>query len=346
MIVTLTPNPSLDRTATVPALVRGGVLRAVPRSVEPSGKGLNVALALARQGHDAVAVLPVGGPTGALLVELLAGEAAGGRLHLRVVPVAGDVRTNTSLVEPDGTVTKVNEPGPALVASEVAALLTATTDAVDGDTSGDPGATGTGTTGSTTGAGSAGAPWLATCGSLPPGAPGDLHAQVVRLGHDRGLPVVVDASGAALAASLPARPDLVKPNAEELAGVTGMGLRTLGDCVDAARALRGAGAGAVLVSLGADGAVLLEGAAGGGDRALHATARASRVLSTVGAGDALLAGYLSATGDSRDRLRAAVRWGAAAVGSAGTLFTLADAPAEVRIGPVERDLVLTEPASS
>lgn len=323
MIVTVTPNPALDRTVPVPALVRGAVLRAGAALVEPSGKGLNVSLALARQGRPTTAVLPAGGPGGDALRALLALEP----VRCAVVPVAGDVRTNTSLVEADGAVTKVNEPGPELSGAEVAALLGAVDDALAGSSGGGAGA----------------ATWVASCGSLPPGAPDDLHARVVAAARRTGVRVVVDSSGPALLAALAAGPDLVKPNATELAEATGRPLRDLGDVVDAAEELRAAGAAAVLVSLGGDGAVLVEATG-----ALHATAPVPRVLSTVGAGDALLAGYLAAAEDadapSAARLAEGLRWGGAAVQHASTLFDLALAPTPVHHGPPDRTRVLTEPA--
>ncbi|MGO4429429.1 PfkB family carbohydrate kinase, partial [Streptomyces sp. MCAF7] len=108
MILTVTPNPSLDRTYEIPALERGAVLRAASDRVDPGGKGVNVSRAVAAAGHRTVAVLPLGGPEGALLARLLGGlgiEAAG-------VPVQGSNRVNISVAEPDGTLTKINAAGP------------------------------------------------------------------------------------------------------------------------------------------------------------------------------------------------------------------------------------------
>ena len=126
-------------------------------------------------------------------------------------------------------------------------------------------------------------------GSLPAGVPIDLYAQLTELGHRRQVNVVVDSSGPPLAASLPAGPDLIKPNEHELAELVGGDLDTLGDVIDAAEDIRRRGVGAVLASLGADGVILLDAAG-----ALYAEAPVTRVVSNwVGAGDALLAGYLS-----------------------------------------------------
>jgi 1-phosphofructokinase len=312
VIVTLTPNPSLDRTLLVDALPRGQVVRSRGGRSEPSGKGVNVALALHAHGRDVLAVLPAGGPDGARMVGML--DALG--LPHRVVPIAGEVRGNVSLVEPDGTVTKVNEPGPRLSADEAGRLVDAVFDPRE------PGVT-----------------WVAGCGSLPPGA-GDAYARLTAGARRRGLRVALDTSGPALAGALRHGPDLVKPNAEELAEAAGRDLLDLGDVLDAARVLRDRGAGAVLASLGPDGAVLLDAAG-----ARHGEAPAVRVVSTVGAGDALLAGFLAAGGagggpgggsgagggTGADALALGLGWAAAAVRQPGTLFGHDDAGPPVTV---------------
>ncbi|AVT31648.1 1-phosphofructokinase [Plantactinospora sp. BC1] len=291
MILTLTPNPSVDRTVFVDALPRGAVIRSRRGWSEPSGKGVNVALALQRHGRSATAVLPVGGSVGAQLSRML--RLAG--LPVREVPVRGEIRSNISLVEPDGTVTKVNEPGPALDAGETTALVRAVLDNLTGVT------------------------WLACCGSLPDGVPPNLYAGLAEAARSRGVRVAVDTSGEPLRASLAGRPDLVKPNSAELADLVGRPLRTFGDVVDAALQVRRLGADTVLASLGADGALLVDAT---GVR--HAEARVSRVVSAVGAGDAALAGFLHGDGAGTAALRTAVAWGAAAVQHEGTLFSAAD----------------------
>jgi len=313
MIVTVTPNPSLDRTLQLDRLVRGAVNRASGGRVDAGGKGVNVSRALAGHGVKTTAVAPMGGPDGARLAELLAGSG----IEVRPVPVAGGVRTNITVAEPDGTTTKLNEPGPHLSPAEVEALRRAVLDAAT------PGC------------------WVVCCGSLPGGVDATFFAELLAPLHARGSRVAVDTSGAALRAVLsPGRdagggggrdggpgllPDLIKPNHEELAEAVGHPLSTLGDVVAAAQELRARGVGTVLASLGVDGAVLVDGAG-----ATHAEARVEHPRSTVGAGDALLAGFLSryaepagpvpAAGSAvldaqivaREALVAALAWGAAA----------------------------------
>jgi 1-phosphofructokinase len=291
MIVTLTPNPSVDRTIEVDALHRGAVLRARSSRVDPGGKGVNVSRALAANGRKTRAVLPGGGFEGEQLAALLAPAD----IPVVLVPVAEAVRANVSVVEPDGTVTKLNEPGPQLTPEEIEAVTAATV------------------------AAAADAEWLACTGSLPPGAPIDFYAQVVeRLGSAQ-VKVAVDSSGAPLVAALDAGPDLIKPNREELAEATGRPVLTLGDVIAAAEELRGRGAGTVLASLGADGAVLVDASG-----ATFGSATVERPRSAVGAGAAMLAGFLAGGGGGPDALREALAWGAAAASLPGSRMPTPD----------------------
>jgi 1-phosphofructokinase len=119
MILTVTPNPSLDRTYEVPSLDRGEVIRATGERMDPGGKGVNVSRAVAAAGRRTVAVLPLGGAPGALVADLL--DAQG--IEVAPVPVAGATRSNIALAEADGVLTKINAPGPELTAAEQELLL-------------------------------------------------------------------------------------------------------------------------------------------------------------------------------------------------------------------------------
>jgi 1-phosphofructokinase len=285
VIVTLTANPSLDRTLEIPALQRGKVVRATAARVHPGGKGVNVARVLVANGLLARAVLPTGGREGDQLLDLLSGQG----VEVVPVPIREPVRENVTVVEPDGTVTKLNAPGPRLSEEEVAALVEATVEA------------------------SRGADWVALCGALPPGAPSDLYGTLVAKLRAEGVRVAVDTSGPALHRSIDAGPDLIKPNADELAEAVARPIETLRDVLDGARQLRDRGVGHVLVSLGRAGAVSVSDTI-----ALRAWTTPVVPRSTVGAGDAALAGFLAERGDASEALRAAVAWGAAAVRLPGT----------------------------
>jgi 1-phosphofructokinase len=300
MIVTVTPNPSIDRTVTLPgALVRGAVHRVGEVRVEPGGKGVNVARALTLAGLDVVAVLPAGESD-----PILAGLRAIG-VEVHAVPIAAAVRTNLAITEPDGTTTKLNEPGAVIEARDVAALANAVIER------------------------GRSARWVVLSGSLPPGLNDSWYADMVAALRPYGCRVAVDTSDRPLTAQAAAldraAPDLIKPKSEELAGLAGVSARDLesavsrgdaGPVVTAARQLIDRGVGSVLATLGAAGAVLVDA-----DGAWLATPPAITPRSTVGAGDSSLAGYLRADVEGAAapaRLQMAVAYGSGAAALPGT----------------------------
>ena len=302
MILTVTLNPSLDRTIEVSSLEPGAVHRALRTRLDPGGKGVNVTRALLANGLTSRAVVPLGGPDGAQLRALLEAE----QVDVVDVPVEGSTRSNVTVAEADGTVTKLNEPGANLTQAE---LSTLTGLVLDQSAPGD---------------------WVVLCGSLPPGVDDGEYAAMTKLLRSSGRLVAVDTSGPALRHAVAASPDLVKPNREELAEVVGRELDSIAAVLAAAHELHARGVGHVLVSLGADGAVLVGGAPGGDLPDLVGTSRVATPRSTVGAGDAFLAGYLSAlttpagsppgTDGRAFALLTALAWGAAAVRLPGSVM--------------------------
>lgn len=321
MIVTFTANPSLDRTVALPGpLERGEVQRAVSVSQESGGKGVNVSRALVASGLQSIAVLPGGDSD-----PVLAGLHHDG-VPFAALPIDEPLRTNVALTEPGGVTTKINEPGPMLSAEEQEALIVLLLERARG------------------------ASWVVLAGSLPPGFPADFYATVIRRlrgsagagsGADGGAPLIaVDSSGGPLAAAVSGtspdgsiqngasgKPDLLKPNAEELAelaAAAGFATASTADELEAdpaaaaaaAAAVVRSGVGAVLATLGSKGAVLVTA-----DGAWLATHPPVHAVSTVGAGDSSLAGYLLAHGQGAapaDCLRQAVAHGAAAASLPGS----------------------------
>lgn len=323
MILTVTPNPAVDWTVTTDSFAFDAVNVASGTTREASGKGINVSVALQRNGVPTRALFPAGGGTGAFMTEQLAAMG----VEAVAVPSGAEVRTNITLRVPGHAGTKINEPGAPLgedlarrLLDAVRAALTEALEAYDGGVT------------------------LALCGSLPPGTPEWFHPALVSLGRELGAAVVVDASGEVLSRALAAGPGLVKPNVHELAAETGRVLDTVGDVVAAARELLARGAGAVLASLGADGMVYVDA-----DRALHGRARDVRVLNTVGAGDASLAGFLAACdggAEPAECLASAILYASSAVGHATTLFDVDPALRDRITVTAEPDvtLALAEPA--
>jgi 1-phosphofructokinase len=313
MIVTLTPNPSIDTTVRLDGtLDRGAVQRAVDLTSQAGGKGVNISRAALGAGLPTLAVFPAR-EDDPFVLEL---QAAG--MPCRPEPVAGHVRVNLAVTEPDGTTTKVNSPGnvadPDLLARLEATLLEA---AGEGD-------------------------WVVLAGSLPPGAPSDWYARLVLALRRTSVRVAVDTSDEplkALAAALPgAAPDLMKPNSEELSTLTGHLAAELESdpraTAAAAAQLVGRGVGTVLATLGEQGAVLATA-----EGAWHAVPPPTTVLSTVGAGDSSLFGYL--LGEARglpaaERLAYAVAYGSAAAALPGTTIPGPDQvrPEHVTVHPL------------
>lgn len=313
MIFTVTPNPSIDRTVTLTGpLTRGAVHRVSSVTTEPGGKGVNVARALTLAGVDAVAVLPA--PTHDPLLAALTASA----VPFSCVPVDEAVRTNLAITEHDGTTTKLNEPGAHLDTAALDALTLAVIASAET------------------------ASWVVLSGSLPPGVPDHWYAHVAALLAPYPCKVAVDTSDGPLAALVDsldrAAPDLIKPNAEELAGVLGYSPQALeaavaqGDpepVVTAARRLVDRGIRAVLATLGAAGAVLVDETGSWMAAPPPIVAR-----STVGAGDASLAGYLRADVGGAvppQRLQMAVAYGSAAAALPGSALPT---PAQIDLNAV------------
>ena len=290
MIVTLTLNPGLDLTYTLTESAVGqvDVHRATAATMEASGKGVNVSRALHANGIDTVAVLPLGGPTGRHLSELL--EADG--VPYRGVAQASATRINTTIVLDGGPTAKVNGPGGPLTGDDLSALAA------------EVGAALTAAAGDEV--------WLALCGSLPPGVDPAVVGEFVALAHAHGARCVVDASGEALAVAVRSGADLLAPNRLELSEVdpraaSADSLEALADVAVAVAVAVARDGAALLVSLGEDGALYTDG-----DVVLHGHGPRLTPVNTAGAGDALLAGWLAASGPPAERMARAVRWGRAA----------------------------------
>ncbi|MBC2907922.1 hexose kinase [Streptomyces cupreus] len=280
MILTVTLNTALDITYRVRTLRPHASHRVSEVLERPGGKGLNVARVLAALGHEVTATGFVGGATGRVVRERL--TATDGVVDA-LVPLAGATRRTIAVVDDlTGDTTQLNEPGPVVTPAEWTAFqesydsLLASADAV------------------------------ALCGSLPPGVPVGAYAGLVRAARAAGVPVLLDTSGEPLRRGVAARPDIVKPNADELAELTGSH-----DPLRATQDARRRGAHTVVASLGAEG--LLAHTPEGRWRA---TPPSRLHGNPTGAGDAAVAGLLSGLVEGLpwpDRLARAAALSAASV---------------------------------
>jgi 1-phosphofructokinase family hexose kinase len=283
VILAVALNPALDLTYELDEPLRvGRVNRVAAVHVRPGGKALNVARVLAGAGRAVTVVAPCGGATG----QSLASTAAAHGIDARWVPIAGETRRTVAVWEhPVGEVTMLNEPGPTFAAADWQSLLAAV-EAVARPVA------------------------IVLSGSLPPGAPDDAYATLIRVGSALGAMTFLDTDGPALVPAVAARPSVVKLNGEELAAVTGVAddLRT------GATVLRRHGAEAVVASDGSRGLVGVTPAG-----AWWARPPVVERGNPTGAGDAALAGLVAACVDGQpwpQRLRQAAAWGACAAGTA------------------------------
>jgi 1-phosphofructokinase family hexose kinase len=286
MIYTLTLNPALDRELTVPDLVFSEVLRATATRIDYGGKGFNVSRALAALGTESVALGFVGGKTGERLEDGLASLG----ISTDFTRIAEETRTNVSVVsENQPHYIKVNEAGPTVARGEQDALVAKVDDlAVSGD-------------------------WWVLSGSLPPGLPETVYADLIEAIQSAGAKAILDTSGAPLRHGCEAGAHLVKPNAHEASELTGARVEGLDEVRAAARAIHALGVRLVLVSLGSAGALLSDG-----ESAWLARPPEIEERNPIGAGDAAVAGLVWGLNQGLE-LPEALRWSVASGAAAASL---------------------------
>jgi len=292
VIRTITLNPAVDRTATIDRFAVDAVNRVSASRLDAGGKGINVSKALMHLGVQSVAYGFLGGAAGRFIRSSL--DAQGIQHHF--VEVDGETRTNLKIVDPTlGTHTDVNESGPCATAEAMARLEA---ELFAGAGSGDV---------------------FVFSGSVCPGVDAGIYADWIRRASSLGARTVLDADGEALRLGIAAGPTVVKPNLEELERLVGSPLSRNGR-VDpgtvtiAARGLLALGVNIVVVSLGAQGALFVDGA-----QAIMAHGIPIKALSTVGAGDSVVAALCIGLerGENLERLvRPAVAAGTAAAAAA------------------------------
>lgn len=276
-LVTLTLNPTVDLAVTTEQVRPDDKLRCSAPQRDPGGGGVNVARAARRLGADALAVVPVGGPSGQQLRQLLDAED----LPVAAIDIAGETRESWTVDERSTDAQyRFVLPGPSLSGDEVDACIAAVEEHAE--------------------------TLVVASGSLPRDVPEDTWGRVVRACTGGGCRTIVDSSGGALRAAVEAGAWLIKPNLRELAQLVERELEDDSQIRAAARQLLGGGTEAVVVSMGAGGALLVT--ADGTD---HVRSPTVPIRSRVGAGDSTVAGIARALLRGDD-LPTAVRWGVAA----------------------------------
>ncbi|HWA31101.1 MAG TPA: 1-phosphofructokinase family hexose kinase [Rhizomicrobium sp.] len=296
-ILTLTMNPAVDVSGTVPAVKPSHKLRCEDVWHDAGGGGINVARVLKRFDARTLAVFPAGGPIGTLLMELINAEEVP---HL-ALPIDGHTREDFSVTE---LTTRAQYrfvlPGPNLSRSEVAKCLNAIAQRLSPGT------------------------YLVASGSLPPGVAPDFYAELAKLAAEASAIFVLDTSGPALKAAIDQPIFLIKPSQNELGQIAGSALLGRKDCLAAAGEIVARGkVQFVAVSMGAEGALLV-----GKGCSLFANAPEVNVKTTIGAGDSFLAALVWAFAHGTapaEALKLAATAGTAALLSTGTgLCTIAN----------------------
>ena len=279
MIYTVTLNPAIDHTVRMESIRYGAVNRAQEGWIVPGGKGINVSILLCRIGMESTALGFCAGVTGELLEQLMIREGC----PTELIKIPGMTRINTKL-QAEGE-TDINTPGPPVPEDAVERLMRRL-EALNADDC------------------------LVLAGSVPPGLPQDIYSQMIQRVSGQAVPTVVDTEGEALLSALAYRPFLIKPNGDELGAIFKRELQSQEEIVGCARSLQQFGARHVLVSLGADGALLIPERG----EPLYCPVPPGRAVGTVGAGDSMVAGFLYGwrkTGSLREALRLSVCCGSA-----------------------------------
>ena len=288
MIYTVTLNPSLDYIMDVPALKTGITNRSVGQAIYPGGKGINVSVVLHRLGQPTVAAGLVAGFTGE---EIKRSVEEWGIQTYWISLQNGMSRINVKLRGAEET--EINGVGPVVSAQEWALLLSMAQKISSED-------------------------FLVLSGSLPSGLSSDSYYQLAKIAGERGAKVVVDAAGSTLQVALKAKPFLVKPNRQELGEYFGCVIDPcdVATIAHLAQKLQREGAQNVLVSLGGEGSLLLDE-----HGKVHTMpAAVGKTVNTVGAGDSMIAGFLTgylSSGDYSYALRLATASGGATAFSEG-----------------------------
>lgn len=261
MITSISLNPSIDRTLTVESFTPGGLNRVIEKNDIAAGKGINVALAVSALGLDSECVGFMYRESGQLFEKRLMLNST----SYDFVWCEGEARTNIKVFDRiAGIVTELNESGTTIGEEAIRQMTEMVSRHAENSD------------------------YLVLSGSLPPGCPQDYYRTLINAVDGLGCRCVLDADGERLKYGLEARPFMIKPNRFELESMIGRKLDGIHDIRDAARKYIDLGVEVVAVSLGADGALIVNA-----DEALYAPRMNIEVKSTVGAGDSMVAGLVA-----------------------------------------------------
>lgn len=264
MILTVTPNTSMDRTYVVEGFGVDRIHRPTEFTTAPGGKGINVLRVFQELGGSGLATGFVGGRVGESITEGLSREG----ISYDFVRTVEESRLCIKIVDPrSGTQTEINETGPRISADEVQRLLDKIGELLNG------------------------MEYVVLCGNAPPGVPVTFYGDVIDLANSRGVKAVLDTSGDHLREAIKASPYMVKPNVAELSELAEHELFTLEEISGAAKSLKQYGVSVSAVTMGRSGAVVTDGV-----RTWQAIPPEIEFASAVGSGDSFIAAFLHSLG--------------------------------------------------
>lgn len=291
MIVTVTMNPAIDKTVEIDSLLPGGLNRIKKVEYDAGGKGINVSKTLRELGGESIATGFLGGNAGKTIESVLKQK----NIRNDFLWVEGETRTNTKVFEKNGSVTELNEPGPIIREEQIEAFLEKLSGYADEKT------------------------LFILAGSIPSGVDKNIYGKIIRMVHEKGAKVLLDADGELFCNALEAVPDIIKPNCVELKEYAGLsGEASDEELLKLAEELLNKGIETAAISMGKDGAMIVRQ----GYR-VKCPALSVKAHSTVGAGDAMVAA-LAYSWDKKMGNEETVRLCMAA--SAGAVTTIGTKP--------------------
>ncbi len=289
MIVTVTMNPAIDKTVEIDTLCPGGLNRIQRVEYDAGGKGINVSKTIKELGGESIAVGFLGGNSGRTIENVLNQKG----IRNDFVWVEQETRTNTKVFEKSGELTELNEPGPVISPEQSQELLNKISAYASEGT------------------------LVILAGSIPSGVDSDIYAQIIRMVHEKGGKVLLDADGKLFRQALKAVPDIIKPNRVELEEYMGIDYRASEkELLDAAEKFLESGIETIAVSMGKSGAMFVRDG-----YQVKCPALSVKSHSTVGAGDAMVAALAYAWDQklgSEDTVKLCMATSAGAVTTVGT----------------------------
>lgn len=258
MITTVTLNVAIDKAYVIGEFKQGEVMRVLQCTNTAGGKGLNVAKVARLCGEEVLATGFVGGHAGAYIEDLLKEQ----QVDNEFVHVAGETRSCINVLAEDGSSTEFLEPGAAVTEEEIEEFLKKFEEIADRSEV------------------------ITISGSVPKGVDTDIYASMIQMVKAKGKKVILDTSGKLLEEGIKALPTMIKPNSDEISALLGVDINNREELIANGKKLQAMGIEYVVISLGADGALVITE-----DAVYHGQPPKITPVNTVGCGDSMVAAF-------------------------------------------------------